>query len=132
MCSEKRKNISFRRLPEKFVICQMHADAEIPSWATVASFTSITRTGHELSIVCPLTAVPQEVKIDKGWIGFMLAGPFSLTQTGILHSFLDPLARAGIPIFAISTYDTDYVFVPEDTVERGIETLEAAGHSRIA
>ena len=92
------------------------------------SFLSITRTSDELSIVCGTDHVPENAKCESPWTCFKLEGPFPFNLTGVLASFLDPLASAGIPIFAISTFDTDYVLVKEELASVALRTLQDAGH----
>ncbi|MBZ5572623.1 MAG: ACT domain-containing protein [Acidobacteriia bacterium] len=122
------QRLKFGRLAGKFAVCRLAADAPIPAWATSGVFTSVTRTADELSIVCPLENVPQEHKPEVPWICFKLEGPFDLLQGGILASFIDPLAKRGIPIFAIATYDTDYVLIREDFADVALGALRDAGH----
>lgn len=104
------------------------ADAAVPVWATRGLFTSITRTEEELSIVCPLDAVPPEQKKGEAWVCFKLQGPFPFSEVGVLASFIEPLARNGVPIFAIATYDTDYVLVHESSAVTALKVLRDAGH----
>jgi len=104
------------------------ADAPIPEWATKGEFTSITRTAGELSIVCPADNLPADVDPPHHWICLKLEGPFSFSLTGVLLSFIAPLSRNGVPIFAISTYDTDYVLIQEEFAGVAISTLRQAGH----
>jgi uncharacterized protein len=115
-----------------FVVCRLPPDAPVPSPTTAALFSSITRTADGLSIVCPADQAPQNGKCESPWTCFKLQGPFSFTLTGVLASFLDPLAQRGVPIFAISTFDTDYVLVKEEHVAAALETLQAAGHELIS
>ena len=124
--------LRFRRIAGQFAVCQLSADAPVPQWATVGVFTSVTRTADELSIVCPLENVPQKHKPEVPWICFKLEGPFDLLQVGVLASFIDPLASSGIPIFAVATYDTDYVLIQEDFAVRALEALKEAGHGLMA
>ena len=76
--------------------------------------------------------VPAEHKPDVRWCCLQLAGPFAFSQAGILTSFIDPLAASGIPLFAVSTYDTDYVLVSEELAEAALACLKQAGHEMIA
>ena len=111
----------------------MAADAPIPSWAGGGEFYCTTRTSDELSIVCPANRIDQPgagVTVEGGWVAFRLEGPFPFSMTGVLASFLQPLAEAQIPIFAISTFDTDYVLVKEENLQRALAALGAAGHVR--
>jgi len=114
---------------ETFAICRLEKDAALPSWARTGSFHSITQTLDELSIVCPAEAVPVEIQVDSGWRCFKLHGPFPFSLVGILNSITIPLAQANVGIFAISTYDTDYVLVKEHDLQRAIHVLTEAGHT---
>ena len=111
----------------------MAADSPVPSWAEAGGFFCVTRSTDELSIVCEEHVcdehlVPEGVRVERGWVALRLEGPFPFSMTGVLASFLEPLAEAKIPIFAISTFDTDYVLVKRENLERAKKTLEAAGH----
>lgn len=95
-------------------------------------FTSITRTADELSIVCPIDNLPKGTSSPHRWICLKLEGPFPFELTGILLSFIEPLSRNGVPIFAISTYDTDYVLIQEGFVDTAIRLLREAGHEMLS
>jgi len=125
------QKLEFRRLPGIFAVCRFPPDAAVPAWSGLGRFTSVTRTADELSVVCPLDHVPAEHKQDIRWCCFQLAGQFAFSQVGILASFIDPLAARGIPIFAVSTYDTDYVLISEEFTEAAVECLKEAGHEMI-
>ena len=114
---------------DHLTVCQLPADAPIPSWAADAmAFISITRTPEELSIVCTEGLALKDVKQEAGWRAFKVEGPLDFALTGILASLLDPLAKAGISIFALSTFNTDYLLVKADKVEAATQALRAAGH----
>ena len=125
-------HLKFQQLPGSFAICRLSPNAPVPELASNADFISATRTADELSIVCRTDQAPANAKCEGPWTCFKLQGPFPFSQTGILASFIDPLAGHGIPIFAISTFDTDYVLVKEEHASTARETLEAAGHQLIA
>jgi hypothetical protein len=114
-------------LPETLAICRLHASDRIPSWALELheGFVSITRTPDELSIVCPEEAVPPDTTVEEGFRALVVPGPIPFSETGVLASLAAPLAAAGISIFALSTYDTDYVLVREKNVERALHVLHA-------
>jgi hypothetical protein len=114
-------------LAPEFAVCRLAADAPVPQWASRGSVFSITRTGDELSIVCEGKFVPSSVRCERGWRCFKLEGPFPFAMTGVLASVLEPLA-AGVSIFAMSTYDTDYVMVKEKSLAKAVKALRAAGH----
>ncbi len=120
--------LKFSRLPGSFSICQLPAHADVPSWALEAAFFSVTRTADELSVVCAQEKVPAGVRHEDAWACLKLEGPFPFSQTGILTSFVQPLSDRAIPIFAVSTFDTDYVLVKEAWIDRAIEILKEAGH----
>jgi len=106
----------------------MNPDAALPVWATGNSIFSITKTNEELSIVCAEENIPASVKAEKNWRAFKVEGPIDFALTGILSSIISPLAEADISIFAISTYDTDYVLVKNENVERTISILKKFCH----
>lgn len=114
-------------LPERFAICQLPADAALPGWAA-GNFFAIVRTPEELSVVCRDDAAPAEVRAERGWRALRVAGTLDFALTGILAAIAAPLAEAAISIFAISTYDTDYVLVREITLAQAVDALTAAGH----
>jgi len=122
------QNLRFRRIPGFYAVCRFPADSPIPGWARSGSFSSVTVTADELSIVGSEEAVPGDVTAERGWACFKIEGPFAFSLTGVLEAFLDPLAKATIPIFAVSTYDTDYVLVKQDDVASAIKALQQAGH----
>jgi len=115
-------------LSDSFAISKLAADAPIPAWATTAPIFSITRTADELSIVAPETVTPNDIRSERGWRALKLEGPFDFALTGVLASVLQPLADARVSIFAISTFDTDYVLVRDQSLDAAIATLRSAGH----
>jgi hypothetical protein len=117
-------------LPDRLAICRLDPHAETPDWATGPDrFVSWTRTREELSIVCPEDRVPEGVRSDRGWRALKLEGPLELTMTGIIASMAAPLAEAGIPIFAIATFETDYLLVRDSQLDSSIAALRERGHT---
>jgi len=110
-------------LPEKFAICHFDRDTKIPDWAKEIYFCSITRTDDELSIVCPQDKIPGGALCEKNWRCFKVEGPLPLSLIGIISSLSKPLADAKIPIFCISTYETDYLLVEDENLKRAREIL---------
>lgn len=125
------KKLRLEVLPGNYAIHRLPPNSSIPAWALNATgFSSITRTNDELSIVCQTPNTDLEnVQQDAGWAGLKLIGPFAFDLTGILSSVLNPLRNAEIGIFAISTFDTDYVLVKLENLERCILALESVGHT---
>lgn len=120
----------FSLIPGTWTVVKLAPDAPIPAWATAtADFFSVTRTTEELSIICPLGAVPDVTGSELRWSLFKIEGPFSFAAVGVLASFGAPLAAAGISILAISTYDTDYLLVRSADEAAARQTLILAGHT---
>lgn len=111
-----------------YAVCRLDADDPIPDWATQGTFWSVTRTSNELSVVCLDSLVPAGVTNVSGWRILMVEGPLDLSSTGVLASLVGPLARQGISVFSLSTYDTDYLMVREEQLEETTEALVDAGH----
>jgi hypothetical protein len=116
-------------MQDSYAVCRLAADAAVPSWGDRGRFSSVTRTPDELSIVCDAAAVPDGVRVETGWRVLAVQGPLDFWLTGVLASLTAPLAEAEISIFAMSTFDTDYVLVRDADLERASAALRAAGHS---
>jgi hypothetical protein len=124
--------LKFRQLPDTYGIVRLDPDAPVPDWALKGDFTSITRTSDELSIVCPTRSLSPDIHSSHRWICLKLEGPFPFSLTGVLLSFIEPLSSSAIPIFAISTYDTDYVLVQEQDTDRTLDVLRHSGHELVS
>lgn len=120
--------LRLRLLPGRLAVCRLDPAAPVPAWAASGELVAITRTAAELSIVCAEHAAPVEVRAERGWRALGIRGPLDFSLTGILLSCLQPLAAVGISIFAISTFDTDYVLVKEESLAPAAAALRAAGH----
>jgi uncharacterized protein len=123
----QRHQLKYRWMPSPYAIVKLAPHAPVPDWATKGEFTSITRSVDELSIVCPAEDLPADVNSPQRWICLKLEGPFPFSLTGVLLSFIEPLSTNGVPIFAISTYDTDYVLIQQEFTW-AIDVLREAGH----
>jgi hypothetical protein len=110
-----------------FAVARLDATSAIPDWTASAGFVSITRTGAELSIVCPERAVPLDATAERGFRMLAVEGPLDFALTGVLASITAALAEAGVSVFAISTYDTDYLLVRNERVEDAAAALRAGG-----
>ena len=115
------------------LLADAYAVCRFPTGTTVRSpepgaFSLLVHAVEETTLVCPLHQVPPEAEIDAGWRCFRIMQNFDFGVPGILASVLEPLARAGIGIFATSTFSTDYVLVKEQDADRATEALRAAGH----
>jgi hypothetical protein len=116
-------------LPAKLALCRLPAETgQTPDWLQPGTFQCIVSTDKETSILCEERFVPPEVNAERGWRGMRLAVPLDFNMVGVLATLLEPLRIAGISILALSTYDTDYVFVKDDLLERSVEALVEAGY----
>ena len=113
---------------ETYAICRLGPNEPVPEWAFGGSLGSVTRTGDELSVVCHERGIPDDVQREGKWRCLKVASPLDLSLTGILASLVVPLGEARISVFALSTYDTDYLLVKSDTLEQAVGVLRAAGH----
>lgn len=120
-------------LDDTMTIIKLDPSQPIPGWCLDnKTFVSITYTNDELSIVCPTDTIPSDIHsvgLNLGWKCIKVEGPLDFSLTGILSKLALPLAEAKISIFAISTFDTDYLMVKEDTLDEAIHVLTEDGHS---
>jgi hypothetical protein len=112
-----------------FAVCRLTGGSPIPPWAIGERLFSLTRTADDLSIICDQDAVPEGIRCERGWRCLRVAGTMPFAVVGVLASLSAPLADAGISVFAISTFDTDYLLVKETDFEKSIGALQRAGHS---
>jgi hypothetical protein len=115
-------------LDDEYGIARLDATDPTPVWAALGSLSSVTRTAEELSIVCATAAIPTDVLAERGWRCLRVAGRLDFSLTGVLSSIAGPLAAANVSIFAISTYDTDYLLVRGESLGAVTKALSASGH----
>ena len=110
----------------KLAVCRLDSQTAIPEWVFQSdpTFVSITRTTEELSIVCEQSVVPEGIESQKDWFALKVEGPLDFSLTGILFSISEPLAHAKISIFAISTFNTDYILIKEHNRQNALEVLK--------
>jgi uncharacterized protein len=126
---DTRRRLHFSLLPDLLAIVRLAPDVSIPAWAASRTFFSVTRTEEELSIVTPASDVPEGLSQQTPWRALKVHGPFDLAEIGVLSAISVPLADAGISIFVISTFDTDYLLVADKQLRATILALENAGHA---
>jgi hypothetical protein len=114
--------LKLRTLPDSYAVVRLQPGAELPDWVDKGPFRSVTRTDHEVSVVCRDPDVPAGESVDRGWTVL----DFSLS--GVVASLVVPLAEADLPIFVISTFESDYVLVRSSDLGRAADILEDAGH----
>lgn len=119
--------LSLLVLPDRLAICRLPPDAAIPGPPPVGGLWSVTRTADELSLVFPEAERRPEWKAETGWRALRVEGTLDFSLTGILSAIAAPLAAAGVSLFAVSTFDTDYVLVREGDLDKARAALTAAG-----
>jgi uncharacterized protein len=115
-------------LDELYAVVRCDPDAPIPDWGTGGQFWSVTRSDAELSVVCRQDDVPSDASAERGWCALELAGTLDFSLTGVVSALVVPLADAEVPIFVLSTFETDYLLVREHDLPRSVEALTGAGH----
>jgi hypothetical protein len=128
LAEEASVKLTLVLLPDTSAVCRLGPDEAVPSWLSSCEFWSITRTGEELSLVVPEQVVSGTWRAERGWRCLKVQGPLDFGLTGVLSSLSGPLAEAGISIFALSTYDTDYLLVRAADLDKATSVLTASGH----
>ena len=113
------KKLTLRFIDADLSVCRLEPDAPIPGWALESRFYSITRTDEELSVVCDARCIPEDctASVVSGWAMLRVEGVLDFSLTGVLSSITVPLADAGISVFALSTFDTDYLLIKKNDLE---------------
>lgn len=118
--------MKLEKLPDDLTVCKLAPDAQIDP---AAGFYFLCKTDEEVSLVCRTACVPAEtVAREDGWRAFRIQGVLDFSLTGILAGISAVLAGSGIGIFAVSTYNTDYILVKAENFARAMTALEAAGY----
>ncbi|MGQ9366064.1 ACT domain-containing protein [Azospirillum sp. A39] len=129
--AEPAPELTLTLLPDALAVCRLPADGGPPDWLDWSgTLVSVTRTAAELSVVCADSAVPEGVPAQRDWRAFRVEGPLDFALTGILSRLTAPLAEAAIPVFAVSTYDTDYLLVRADHADHAAVALDAVATVR--
>ena len=123
------KKLNLTLSPHLYAVCQFHPDKNIPYWALLGDFVSLTRTHEELSIVCQQENVPDDIEAERGWRCVQVQGAFDFSVAGVHVSLAIPLAEADISVLGIATFATDYLLIKEENVEQALQVLKWAGHS---
>ena len=116
-------------LEPTLAVARLPSGEGLPWWATGSGFLSLTRTAGETSVVCEARLVPPDVRSERGFRALRVDGTLAFEETGVLASLAMPLATAGVPIFVVSTFDTDYVLVTDSRLGDAVDALRKAGHS---
>ena len=124
-----QRSFELSLLAETFTICHLAAYAAVPEWATQGQFFSITRTSEELSIIAESDLVPERLRTEVSWRVMKVHGPFDLSEVGVLAVLVQALAAAGVSVFAVSTFDTDYLLVQCNQLREAVAGLRNASHT---
>lgn len=124
--------MNLKILDDTFSVVKFLPTATIPTQITRASFYSVMRTNEELSVVCPTSLIGDNddfIDAEHHWKCLKVVGELDFNLTGILASLANPLAESKISIFALSTYNTDYLLIKNDMIDKAKDILEKAGHT---
>ena len=121
-------NLTITTLKESYSIHQLGPDAIIPDSIQESRFYSVSRTDEELTIVCEANIDLNAHRSESGWRIIKIVGPLEFSLTGVLAAVSAILAREKISIFALSTFDTDYILVRSEKLEKARRVLKQAGH----
>jgi hypothetical protein len=116
--------------PEAMAVVRLPAGSTAPAWATGGPLVSVSQTAEETSVLCPTSALPDDVPgpVEAPFVVFRIAGTLDFTQVGVLTSLLRPLADAGVPVVVVSTFDTDWILIRSHLVAASVSVWKAAGH----
>jgi hypothetical protein len=123
------RTLTLTLLPDSLAVCRLGPDEPVPGWAWAGPLAAVVRTPDELSVVCAEAAVPAGVRCERGWRALRVAGPLDFSEVGVLAALVGPLADAGVSVFAVSTFDTDYLLVRAGQLPAAVAALTAAGHT---
>lgn len=129
-----KEGLTLKLLEERYGVIRLEKGESISKWVFAGEFYSITKTEDELSIVCLEKTIPLNIKEEKceiGWRILKIEGPLDFSLVGILAKISTLMADNGISIFAISTYDTDYILIKENNIKKAVNTLIAKGYKII-
>lgn len=118
-------NLKMKVLDGKYGVCRLNPNEKV-DWE-IDGFYSITMTQDELSVVCTEKCIPQNIKYEGNWRVLKVEGPLDFSLIGILSFISSILAEKGISIFAISTFDTDYILVKTEKLLLAKAALVSAG-----
>jgi len=117
----------FRVHDERLAIARLDAGAAVPTWAR-GGFVTISRTADELSVVCAQEHVPANVPNERDRVAIGIVGVVPMTTVGLLAALCGALAAANVPVFVISTFDTDWLLVNARDFATARAALQGRGH----
>jgi hypothetical protein len=129
--SSPARSYTLEVLAGRFAVARLDPHAVVPDWAVRGALSSITRTPDELSCVCEDAAVPGDIRAERGFRALRIQTTLDFGLVGIVASLTEPLARARVPVFVVSTHDTDYFLVKEEKLAQAARVLRAEGHTLV-
>lgn len=123
-----RHKLRFEPLDGSYSVCRLPADSSLPDWVGRSSVSAVLRSRDELSILVSRDVVPDGVKVQDGFTGFRIRGALGFSEVGIIAEVTEILADAAVPVFVVSSFNTDYFFVPGERFSNVVEALVARGH----
>jgi uncharacterized protein len=115
-------------LAQRFAVCRLGSEATWPEWARSGALLALVRTRSEVSVTCEERFVPPEVKAERGWRALRVEGQLDFSLVGVLAGISTCLAEAGVSLFVVSTFDTDYVLVKDGLLDRALDALRSGGY----
>jgi hypothetical protein len=126
---DRRIPLDLHLLPGRFAVCRLGPRDDVPTWVPSAgALIVVARTDQELSIVCDATVVPEGVRAERDLRAFVVRGPLPFDAVGIMAGLSGALASANIALFAVSTFDTDYILIREERIGEARAALSARGY----
>jgi uncharacterized protein len=122
------RRFGVRLIPGRLAVVRLDPGSDVSSWSSTGSLSAVVRTPDELTIVCDQMVVPEHLRAERDWVALMVEGSLPFSMTGVLSTLLEPLAADLIPVFVLSTFDTDYILVKADQSARALEVLRHDGH----
>ena len=114
-------------IKDKFCVCRIDNVNQVN---IQSDFFFLAKTDEEISLVCKEADAPKDcIKIDKTWRGMRIVGTLDFSLVGILSDISAVLAKAGVPIFAVSTYDTDYILIKQEYLDKALSALQESGYT---
>lgn len=124
----KEQVLTMVLLSKTYSVCRLAPESTIPDWPLKGDFYSVSKTRDELSVVCEDDLVPAKVTCEKAWKVLKIQGPLDFALVGILSKISQVLADVSVSIFAISTFDTDYILVKEKDLDQAVSALREASY----
>ncbi|MBE6024379.1 MAG: ACT domain-containing protein [Cellulosilyticum sp.] len=124
--------LTLKLMEGHYGVCRLEPKSIIPTWCQQGEFFSVTKTMDELSIICLETYIPEDVQVEKEWCILKIVGPLDFSLVGILSKISQLMAECKISIFALSTYDTDYILIKQAKITEAIQALKTAGYHIIS